>query len=107
MHTIKRGSVVLIKKGTKIRQPTAPKSMPKERVAGRDYIVTVHHLLEGYSCPARHMHDHELKKYDVRREDYSDEEFSNLQVVITKPKICWAGSSGYWCEVDINDLEQE
>jgi hypothetical protein len=47
-------------------------------IAGRTYKVKVDHFISGMT------HD---------------------QVKIP-PKVCWAGSGGYWSEVDINDIPE-
>ena len=32
------------------------------------------------------------------------DQFYNGRIHLDNPKVCWAGTSGYWCEVDINDI---
>ncbi len=79
---VQPGDTVTIRKGTII------KAVGQEpRAAGRTYQVKVNHILEG-SCA--------YLSWDHR-------EF----VRPTEPKIVWAGSGGYWCEVSINDVVGE
>ena len=50
----------------------------KKTVAGRTYKVTVDHVLCGMT--------HDDKKYP--------------------PEVSWAGTGGYWCRVDINNVPE-
>jgi len=76
---VKPGDRVRIRKGTLIKT-----IYHGERLAGRTYVVTVNHVLNGVS---RHRNYH-------------------LEMVPTEsPKIRWPGPGGYWSEADINDVE--
>lgn len=46
------------------------------RLAGRTYKVVVNHMLCGFENPERG--------------------------IVQNPAVRWAGTGGYWCEVDIN-----
>jgi len=71
---IKPGDKVIIPMGIKIKS-LHPKK--KEYVSRRKQTIEVNHILSGVTT-------------------------GNLPK--SNPKVCWAGSGGYWCEVDINDL---
>ena len=71
---IRRGEQVVIPKGVTVHT-THPKR--DTYVTARKQRVTVDHILPGRSEGGRHLEN---------------------------PKVRWAGSGGYWCEVDINNL---
>jgi hypothetical protein len=52
-----------------------------EKPAGRSFTIKVAHILQG-------------AEYD----DGPD------GPTVFNPKVCWAGTGGYWAEVDINDV---
>jgi hypothetical protein len=82
---IKRGDVVTILKGTVIRTPHLA---VKERVAGRTYKVRVHHVLNGVT----------ISQHACSRGETPGPK--------RNPSVVWAGTGGYWCEVDINDVPE-
>lgn len=74
-----------VKKGDRVRIPKGVvfKQVGKDaKAAGRSYVVTVHHLLPGRSSYVR-----------------------DILTPLENPKVCWAGSGGYWCEADVNDVD--
>jgi len=73
----KRGQVVRIPKGTRISRPTFPGD--REIVAGRTYSVILNDVYAGYVDPR----------------DRS----------VVQPRLLWAGTGGYWCYADPNDVE--
>lgn len=73
---VKAGDSVTIRKGVEIRT-TSPGARTK--IAGRTYKITVHHILNG--C-------------------------THLGEVLSNPSVRWAGSGGYWSDVDINDIPE-
>lgn len=77
---IKPGQVVTIPKGTLVKTVYhAP------RRAGRTYKITVDHLLPGRT----------------------DRPFSaDAPTHLENPKVCWAGTGGYWAECDLNDVPE-
>jgi hypothetical protein len=89
---IKKGHVVTIKKGTVIHS-MHPDPAKKRRVAGRTYKVTVDHVLNGRSS-TDHVWNEETRKYD------------EVRTPIDNPSVRWPGESGYWCEVDINQIPE-
>ncbi len=79
---VKRGDVVTIKKGTMIRHRGQVKP------AGRTYQVTINHLMNGQNA---------MVEGNAFRKVVRD---------IKPPTVVWPGSSGYWSEVDINDIPE-
>ena len=73
----KAGDSVLIPKGTMVRNLHRG-----EYPAGRTYTVTVNHILSG-------------AEYQNGGPDGP---------TVINPKVCWAGTGGYWSECDINDI---
>lgn len=74
---IKDGDIVIVPKGTKVKS-THPKI--REYVTQKNIKVLVNHTLPGQS-----IGDNPIKN----------------------PSIRWAGTGGYWCEVDVNDVVKE
>jgi hypothetical protein len=87
---VKRGQTVTIKKGTVIKttrtDPTTGRYATK--VAGRTYKIKIHHILGGSTIT-------ELTKRP-----------GETVGPLTNPSVRWPGSSGYWMEVDINDITE-
>lgn len=54
----------------------------------RAQVVKINHILPGI---ARNVFARDPKGIDLG----------------VPPKVVWAGSGGYWCEVDVNDIEVE
>lgn len=71
---VKRKDRILIPKGVAVRS-THPKR--KTYVTARSQWITVNHILNGVTEGDHHT---------------------------SNPKVCWAGTGGYWCEVDINHI---
>lgn len=73
---IKRGDVVIIRKGTKYH------SMRDGfwHRTKKNHTVKVDHILTGCQF------------------------FENGREVITNPEVSWAGRGRYWCRADINDV---
>lgn len=80
---VQAGDRVRVKKGTKIRV-----TYHGVKIAGRNQVVRVDHVLNGSTDVA-------MWSRDGATEDR----------YIANPSIRWAGSGGYWHEVDINDVE--
>lgn len=74
-----KGDIVRLRKGTRYR---SMKSRDDE-IVGRTYSITVHRADQGFTDNLHKEH----------------------KSVVTKPKIVWAGAGGYWCYVDIDDVE--
>lgn len=129
---VKRGQYVTIKKGTTVDSRTNP-SDKGPRAAGRTYEVKVDHVLPGRAICIGHywpekdhlgLHRMEGKYLEPFRHAYGIEKLEDLIfycqireykattgatyyglfVPIENPKVCWAGSGGYWMEADINDV---
>ncbi len=77
---IQRGDLVRIPKGTMVSRLGTGANIGV-KPAGRSYTVRVAHILQG-------------AEYD----DGPD------GPTVINPKVVWAGTGGYWAEVDINDI---
>jgi hypothetical protein len=77
---LRRGSEVIIKKGSKIHS-----MKDGNKVAGTTYKVKVHSISQG--VPA-----------------YFENGCSGEVHRPTSPKVIWAGTGGYWCEADLNEV---
>lgn len=112
MTEIKRGSMIMIKKGTKIRTTKAP----YDKVAGRDYVVKAFDTRE----PIRISCSMALNDRDYRNQleaqgfDFSEleklraensMEWYTRMVPIGEAKVVWVGAGGYWHEAKISDVE--
>jgi hypothetical protein len=82
---VKRGDTVTIKKGVKIRHRGEIKT------AGRTYKVVIHHILNGIT------HADGDREYARRHGRTATDQ---------NPTVCFAGTGGYWSEVDINDIPE-
>lgn len=89
---LKRGDTVTIKKGTRISTPTFPGS--KERIAKRTYKVKVHHFMPG------------MTDINSVQSEHPPFEYREVRKHRDNPKVCWPGESGYWFEVDLNDIPE-
>jgi hypothetical protein len=83
---------LLPKKGVQVRIPagvTVRTTHPRKDgsyILSRAQVVTVHHSLPGQNLPVEDpRHD---PSYPLRN-----------------PAVVWPGTGGYWCEVDINEVE--
>lgn len=83
---IHSGDTITIPKGTVVRQ------RGESKPAKRTFKVKVHHVLNGYTPDAAEQ------AYQARH--------GNPNAVGFNPKAIWAGSGGYWCEVDMNDVPE-
>jgi ribosomal protein L27 len=77
---IKKGNIVLIKKGTKFHSTRDG----QYHTAGKTYKIKVFDLYKG----AQWMENHEEGE------------------VVHNPEVVWVGSGGYWHRADINDVEK-
>lgn len=75
---IKKGYRVQIRKGVRVHSMKDGERKP----AGRNYWVTVDHILSG---------SHYLERG---------------KMIIKNPEVRWAGSGGYWNSVDINEIKE-
>lgn len=110
LNIYKHGDKVRIKKGTVIYERGG-----KQRLAGRDYVVTVHRDSAGWSVSAhlavndRDYHGRLMQRgYDMdalkklQNDDW--QAFDKLQVVLEPPRVVWSGGNG-WCEADLDAVE--
>jgi hypothetical protein len=86
---VRAGDIVTIPRGTKIRT-TRPGAANKVKTAGRTYRVKVDHVLTGRTVSVH-----------VARADRGETPGPK-----EPPSIRWAGTGGYWFEVDINDVPE-
>jgi len=104
---IKAGDYVMIPRGTVV----------KTMHPGRDSYVTtraqkvrVNHMMCGQSYALHMIGEREARDFGLdmvaleklRREDHKA--FHNSYHHVSNPMVCWAGTGGYWCEVDINHV---
>ena len=96
---IKKGDIVTIKKGTTIRT-TMPTTVTiagqkqgayKVKVAGRTYKVRVDHVLNGVT---------------IRQSASQGGRILDSSSFERAPSVRWAGTGGYWFEVDLNDIPE-
>lgn len=80
---IQSGDKILVPKGVVIRYRSQSKP------AKRTHHVVVHHVLNGYTP------DEAEKAYQKRHGGEANK---------FNPTVVWAGSGGYWCEADMNDV---
>jgi len=83
---IQSGDEITIRKGALVW------SRGEVKPAGRTFKVKVHHVLNGYG-------------YDAAEQAYQ-ERHGREPAKAVNPKVVWAGSGGYWCEVDMNDIPE-
>ncbi len=103
---IKQGDFVLIPKGTPYKN-THPQK--KEGLFKKAVKVKVNHLLPGQELPAHEITYRErhgrnmshLPRKTVQR-SHGPEEVA----IVSNPCVRYAGSGGYWVEVDINLVEK-
>src|SRR5579859_4377703 len=120
---IKQGDMIVIPAGTTVKS-MHPSKDRKRYVTKRRHTVKVHHLMNGMSIavhmrtePDRRYHPEFANTYaefDALRAMMRDltgddlalamDWYQNMRIVISNPTVCWSGTGGYWCEVDINDL---
>lgn len=108
---INRGTTVLIPKGTLINSCHPSK---KSYISKKDMKVKVHHLMPGQNIPVNDRdYNDQIKNYSqltgaVCLLGKNNGEILprgiNATLPISNPSVCWAGSSGYWCEADINSV---
>lgn len=112
MSEIKKGSMVRIKKGTKIHT-THP---DKRNEAGRDYVVEVFDvdkpamitvqlaLSEDFYRDLVVKHGANIEELEALQKANSIDYYRRL-VAISEAKITWVGSGGYWCHAALADVE--
>lgn len=86
-----KGQKVRIRAGAKIR--SLHPSRGGMIVITRARVVTLHDVYRG-RCDAEGFH---------RTRASSNEEA--LQASVRQPEVVWAGTGGYWCHADLNDVE--
>lgn len=114
-----KGEVVTVPAGVPVKSMHPAKSA---YVTKRKQNVTVHHTLGGSSTPVSmakrsHFSQHTelFALYDLAMELASDLESptkrkrtyefaQRLMIPTSNPEICWPGTGGYWCSVDMNHL---
>lgn len=118
---VKRGSQVRIPKGLEVK--TTRKI--RRYLSGKAHLVKVNHILGG-SCEqigfvskdgsVRHngaipwYREEEIQKiYGCKSEELLNHPFIRLRgnwlyIPLTNPTVVWAGTGGYWCEVDMSQV---
>jgi hypothetical protein len=82
---IRKGQKVRVKKGSRILSMHPKFTRENPKVAGRDYIVTVYDVHNGWL--GHSWHPHEI-----------DRAVQNQQIV-------WPGEGSYWCYLDAGQVE--
>jgi hypothetical protein len=111
-NEIKKGSLILIKKGTRLAT-TAPNG---RKEAGRDYIVEVFDVDQPAMITAQLALSDEWYHDLVVQHGTSIEELQALKaansmeyyrrlVPISHAKVTWVGGGGYWCHAALADVE--
>lgn len=80
---VKQGMEVVIPKGIRV---TSTNPSKKEYVTKRAQTVTVHVVLPGEAWE---------QAWDLG---------GALFAAARNPQVSWAGASGYWCDVELNDI---
>ena len=101
---IKRGDRVLIKKYT-----TVYNKHYGDYVTLKNRTVKVHHIMPG--CEVSHTdweryYKEEIPNPYIKESPHGDVWWGN-RYVVSNPRVCWAGKSGYWSEADINDVVKD
>ena len=105
-NVFKKGDRVRIKKGTVIYEAGG-----KQRIAGRDYVVTVHrdqapwlvNIRLAYND--RDYHGRLVQRgYNMDEVKYAMEIDPELTVELEPARVVWSGRNG-WCEADIDVVE--
>jgi hypothetical protein len=102
----KRGETVVIPKGVQVYMRTHPSK--KGYVTKRSMEVKINHILPGQTVPERDYERYHKAEYPDC--PHSEEEvhpgYTQRVYYLQNPRICWAGTGGYWCEAEINDILQ-
>lgn len=110
---IKKGDLILIKKGTPISSTNGKQNVP----AGRSYFVKFDHSLGGMRLPIhvavqdRHFHErlvaagHDIEALKALR-DTDPKRFYDEMIYVTAPTVRWAGTGGYWHEAPAHAITQ-
>lgn len=113
IKNVTKGDQVIIKKGTPIRSTGSVRN----KVAGKDYLVTVHHTLIGkYITAHTALHDrnfrNDLDKYGIDKaallklyDENPNAFFQDCNIELTAPSVVWVGAGGYWHEASVNDID--
>lgn len=99
------GDVVVVPKGTLVKT-FHPKR--REYVTVRAQKVLVNHTLPGCSWNYGMIGEREARDFglnfealmELRRTD--SHKYHDSYHHVSNPTVVWAGTGGYWCEVDIN-----
>jgi hypothetical protein len=125
---VKQGDEIVIPAGTVVRSCNPSKSA---YVTKRKQTVKVHHTMPGMSvhprlyqraevvamCKGReaevNQHYFDWHFLGLQTEDEEQDpqvrlnllrEYHDYRIPVSNPTVCWPGTGGYWCEVDINDV---
>lgn len=122
---VKSGMKVVIPAGVKIRSTHPSK---REYVSKRPITPIIHHVMPGqstnismfigndyykrqqYPDAVEYFAAYDKLRADLDRETDHDkrramhEEYFKMSIPTANPSVCWAGTGGYWCEADINDI---
>jgi hypothetical protein len=101
-----KGDKVLITKGTVVYERGG-----KQRIAGRNYVVTVHRCTKEWLVSVRLAYNDRdyhgrlvQRGYNMDEIKYAMEIDPDMSVVLEPARIVWSGSNG-WCEADAEGIE--
>jgi hypothetical protein len=113
-NEIKRGSMVLIKKGTPIHT-TGPQ---RNKVAGRDYMVKVFDVSQAPMVSVQEVLNDDRYGYRELAIKYGADivelealretnkvDYYRRMIVVGEAKITWVGNGGYWLETALANVE--
>ena len=109
---IKKGSTVLIPKGTKVVSTHPSKGT---YITKKDIKIKVHHLGYGQNVPVNDsFYQHQIKEYSKQEGSFCIIGTSGDGTLLPRgldsfvplhnPEVVYAGTGGYWCRVDINKV---
>jgi hypothetical protein len=113
-NEIKKGSLVMIKKGTSIRTT----GLARNKVAGRDYMVKVFDVFQTPMVSVQEIlnddrygyrelaikHGADIAELEALRETNKSDYYRRL-VTVGEAKITWVGTGGYWHETALANVE--
>lgn len=129
----KKADIVLIPKGTMVKKiGQTPKPAGRTYKVKVDHVLPGMSIPVGTYWPnsERSLHLEEMCErssgaYDIKRaygtlnlkdliffmtweerETATGKKYLRLFLPIENPKVCWAGTGGYWAEADVNDVQK-
>ncbi len=102
---IRKGDRIIIPAGTRVKTMHPSRN---EFTVKRKMTVTVHHTMSGMNISEPEWEKDFRYKFPnaplIEQKPYANIDYVERIRAVKNPSICWAGSGGYWNEVDINDV---